>query len=161
MSVPLTRAVAEKWKFLWGVPCNLGGHEGGWLLRRRPGTVATSKQAPPKTAVIHSRVHPSQGINQLSAPQTQYSLNTKLQIRSGSIFHRFDLKVQVSDPQRWRRALQRLTKMSKLKLWKHQRLLSPNQTLYCFVLRDNSININEFTAICKALFRNDKGKPYK
>ena len=28
-------------------------------------------------------------------------------------------------------------------------------------LRDNSININEFTAICKALFRNDKGKPYK
>jgi len=26
---------------------------------------------------------------------------------------------------------------------------------------DNSININEFTAICKALFRNDKGKPYK
>ena len=37
-SVPLTRAVAEKWKFLWGVPCNLGGHEGGWLLRRRPGT---------------------------------------------------------------------------------------------------------------------------
>lgn len=27
--------------------------------------------------------------------------------------------------------------------------------------RDHAININEFTAICKALFRNDKGKPYK
>lgn len=26
---------------------------------------------------------------------------------------------------------------------------------------DHAININEFTAICKALFRNDKGKPYK
>lgn len=26
---------------------------------------------------------------------------------------------------------------------------------------DNAININEFTAICKALFRNEKGKPYK
>ena len=75
-----------------------------------------SKQAPPKTAVIHSRVDPSQGINQLSAPQTQYSLNTKLQIRSAPIFHRFDLKVQVSGPQRWRRALQHSTKMSELLL---------------------------------------------
>ena len=29
------------------------------------------------------------------------------------------------------------------------------------ISRDNAININEFTAICKALFRNEKGKPYK
>ena len=27
--------------------------------------------------------------------------------------------------------------------------------------RDKSININEFTAICTALFRNEYGKPYK
>ena len=26
---------------------------------------------------------------------------------------------------------------------------------------DKSININEFTAICTALFRNENGKPYK
>ena len=33
--------------------------------------------------------------------------------------------------------------------------------IYIFYPRDNAININEFTAICKALFRNEKGKPYK
>ncbi len=26
--------------------------------------------------------------------------------------------------------------------------------------RDNTLNINEFTALLKALFRNEKGKPY-
>ncbi len=26
--------------------------------------------------------------------------------------------------------------------------------------RDNNLNINEFTALLKALFRNEKGKPY-
>lgn len=30
-----------------------------------------------------------------------------------------------------------------------------------FERRDSAININEFTSICKALFRNEKGKPYK
>ncbi len=28
------------------------------------------------------------------------------------------------------------------------------------LFRDNSLNINEFTALLKALFRNEKGKPY-
>merc|ERR1712212_127041 len=41
----------------------------------------------------------------------------------------------------------------------------PSKMEACFAAfdkdEDNSININEFTAICKALFRNDKGKPYK
>ena len=27
--------------------------------------------------------------------------------------------------------------------------------------RDGSININEFTTLCTALFRNEAGKPYK
>ena len=27
--------------------------------------------------------------------------------------------------------------------------------------RDKSININEFTALCTALFKNETGKPYK
>ena len=29
-----------------------------------------------------------------------------------------------------------------------------------FLFRDNAMNINEFTALIKALFRNEKGKPY-
>ena len=29
------------------------------------------------------------------------------------------------------------------------------------MLRDNAMNINEFTALIKALFRNEKGKPYQ
>lgn len=29
------------------------------------------------------------------------------------------------------------------------------------MFRDKSININEFTALCTALFKNEKGKPYK
>ena len=28
------------------------------------------------------------------------------------------------------------------------------------LFRDNAMNINEFTALIKALFRNEKGKPY-
>ena len=30
-----------------------------------------------------------------------------------------------------------------------------------FKSRDGSININEFTTLCTALFRNEAGKPYK
>ena len=30
-----------------------------------------------------------------------------------------------------------------------------------FESRDGSININEFTTLCTALFRNEAGKPYK
>ena len=29
------------------------------------------------------------------------------------------------------------------------------------LISDKSININEFTALCTALFKNEKGKPYK
>ncbi len=32
-------------------------------------------------------------------------------------------------------------------------------SFFC-VYRDNNLNINEFTALLKALFRNEKGKPY-
>ena len=35
-------------------------------------------------------------------------------------------------------------------------MLAPNLSIY----RDNAMNINEFTALVKALFRNEKGKPY-
>jgi hypothetical protein len=31
---------------------------------------------------------------------------------------------------------------------------------FAHTFRDNSLNINEFTALLKALFRNEKGKPY-
>ena len=33
--------------------------------------------------------------------------------------------------------------------------------LNTFKSRDGSININEFTTLCTALFRNEAGKPYK
>ena len=32
--------------------------------------------------------------------------------------------------------------------------------IFAIFRRDNAMNINEFTALIKALFRNEKGKPY-
>ena len=37
--------------------------------------------------------------------------------------------------------------------------LNPRKSLK-LKFRDKSININEFSALCTALFKNDKGKPY-
>ena len=43
-----------------------------------------------------------------------------------------------------------------------QKLLT-NERINNFIIkffRDNAMNINEFTGLIKALFRNEKGKPY-
>ena len=40
-------------------------------------------------------------------------------------------------------------------------LLTTIKKIFLFFFRDNAMNINEFTALIKALFRNEKGRPYQ